>query len=186
MVDHAEYLSLIHISAFIRMCRSSASACTGKWSTRPVSYTHLQEQRKDRHTEEVEAESISYAVCKYFGIETGENSFGYIASWSQGKELKELRASLETINKTSGTLISDIERHYKDCLLYTSLFEDTVSNTHRHEEYYSNYQRDRLMQVDKTRVILACRIIINDLLGKLYHYDYRFGYNLLLDEERCV
>ena len=74
----------------------------------------LQEHRKDRHTEEVEAESISYAVCKYFGIETGENSFGYIASWSQGKELKELRASLETINKTSGTLISDIERHYKE------------------------------------------------------------------------
>ena len=74
----------------------------------------LQEQKKDRHTEEVEAESISYAVCKYFGIETGENSFGYIASWSQGKELKELRASLETINKTSGTLISDIERHYKE------------------------------------------------------------------------
>ena len=61
-----------------------------------------------------QAESISYAVCKYFGIETGENSFGYIASWSQGKELKELRASLETINKTSGTLISDIERHYKE------------------------------------------------------------------------
>ena len=74
----------------------------------------LQKQRKDRHTEEVEAESISYAVCKYFGIEIGENSFGYIASWSQGKELKELRASLETINKTSGTLISDIERHYKE------------------------------------------------------------------------
>ena len=69
---------------------------------------------KNRHTEEVEAESISYAVCKYFKIETGENSFGYIASWSQGKELKELRASLETINKTSGTLISDIERHYKE------------------------------------------------------------------------
>ena len=74
----------------------------------------LQKQRKDRHTEEVEAESISYAVCKYFGVETGGNSFGYIASWSQGKELKELRASLETINKTSGTLISDIERHYKE------------------------------------------------------------------------
>ena len=71
-------------------------------------------EKKSRRTEEVEAESISYAVCKYFGIETGENSFGYIASWSQGKELKELRASLETINKTSGTLISDIERHYKE------------------------------------------------------------------------
>ena len=74
----------------------------------------LQEQKKDRRTEEVEAESISYAVCQYFGIETGENSFGYIASWSQGKELKELRNSLEIINKTACELISDIERHYKE------------------------------------------------------------------------
>ena len=68
---------------------------------------------KDRHTEEVQAESISYAVCQYYGIQTGENSFGYIASWSQGKELKELRASLETINKAAGELIADIDRHYK-------------------------------------------------------------------------
>ena len=67
---------------------------------------------KDRNTEEVEAESISYAVCQYFGIETADNSFGYIATWSQGKELKELRASLETINKTSSELISGIEQHY--------------------------------------------------------------------------
>ena len=66
------------------------------------------------------------------------------------------------------------------------LFEDTVRRTHRHEEYYSNYQRYRLMQVDKTRVILACRIFINDLLGKLYRYDYRFGYDLLLDEENSI
>ena len=73
----------------------------------------LQEQKKDRRTEEVEAESISYAVCQYFGIQTRENSFGYIASWSKGKELKELRASLETINKTSCELINDIERNYK-------------------------------------------------------------------------
>ena len=74
----------------------------------------LQEQKKDRRTEEVEAESISYAVCQYFGIQTGENSFGYIASWSKGKELKELWASLETINKTSCELINNIERHYKE------------------------------------------------------------------------
>ena len=70
-------------------------------------------KKKDRNTEEVEAESISYAVCQYYGIQTGENSFGYIASWSQGKELPELRASLETINKAAGELISDIDRHYK-------------------------------------------------------------------------
>ena len=70
-------------------------------------------KKKDRNTEEVEAESISYAVCQYYGIQTGENSFGYIATWSQGKELPELRASLETINKAAGELIADIDRHYK-------------------------------------------------------------------------
>ena len=67
---------------------------------------------KDRHTEEVEAESVSYAVCQYYGIETGENSFGYIANWSSGKELPELRASLETIQKTASGLITDIDRHF--------------------------------------------------------------------------
>jgi hypothetical protein len=66
------------------------------------------------------------------------------------------------------------------------LFENTVRRTNRYEEYYSNYQRYRLMQVDKTRVILACRILINDLLGKLYRYDYRFGYDLLLTEENSI
>ena len=70
-------------------------------------------KKKDRNTEEVEAESISYAVCQYYGIQTSENSFGYIANWSQGKELPELRASLETINKAAGELIADIDRHYK-------------------------------------------------------------------------
>ena len=71
-------------------------------------------KKKDRNTEEVEAESISYAVCQYFGIQTGENSFGYIATWSQDKTLPELRASLETINKAAGELIADIDRHYKE------------------------------------------------------------------------
>ena len=74
----------------------------------------VKQAAKNRNTEEVEAESISYAVCQYFGIQTGENSFGYIASWSKDKELKELRASLETINKTSCELINDIERNYKE------------------------------------------------------------------------
>ena len=73
--------------------------------------TAVKQAAKNRNTKEVEAESISYAVCQYFGIQTGENSFGYIASWSKDKEL---RASLETINKTSCELINDIERHYKE------------------------------------------------------------------------
>ena len=75
--------------------------------------TAVKQAVKNRNTEEVEAESISYAVCQYYGIQTGENSFGYIANWSQGKELPELRASLETINKAAGELIADIDRHYK-------------------------------------------------------------------------
>ena len=75
--------------------------------------TAVKQAVKNRNTEEVEAESISYAVCQYYGIQTGENSFGYIATWSQDKTLPELRASLETINKAAGELITDIDRHYK-------------------------------------------------------------------------
>ena len=86
----------------------------------------------------------------------------------------------ELLSYTQGSK-EDGEKDAIDCLM-----EDTVSRTHRHREYYNNYQRYQLMQVDKTRVILACRIIINDLLGKLYRYDYRFGYNLLLDEENSI
>ncbi|MBR5834980.1 MAG: DUF4316 domain-containing protein [Bacteroidales bacterium] len=81
-----------------------------------TAYQFKAEQKKDRNTEEVEAESISFAVCAYYGIATGENSFGYIATWSKDKELKELRASLETINKTSSELISDIDRHYAEIM----------------------------------------------------------------------
>ena len=71
---------------------------------------------KDRNTEEVEAESISFAVCSYYGIQTAENSLGYIATWSKGKELAELRASLETINKTSSVLISGIDTHFAEII----------------------------------------------------------------------
>lgn len=69
-----------------------------------------------RNTEEVQAESISFAVCAYYGIATGENSFGYIASWSKDKTLPELRESLEVINKTAGGLITDIDKHYGEII----------------------------------------------------------------------
>lgn len=69
---------------------------------------------KDRNTEEVEAESVSYAVCQYYGIETGENSLGYIATWSSGRELPELKASLDTISKTANALITSIDRNFRD------------------------------------------------------------------------
>lgn len=67
---------------------------------------------KSRSTEEVEAESISFMVCAYFGIETSENSFGYVASWSKDATIPEFRASLDTIGKTANAIITDVETHF--------------------------------------------------------------------------
>ena len=69
---------------------------------------------KSRNTEEVEAESISFMVCAYFGIETGANSFGYVATWSKNAELPEFRASLDTISKTANSIITDVEKHFAE------------------------------------------------------------------------
>ncbi|WP_347707423.1 YodL domain-containing protein [Colidextribacter sp. OB.20] len=69
---------------------------------------------KDQNTKEVEAESVSYTVCQYYGIETSANSLGYIATWSKDKSLPELKASLETISKTANILITSIDRHFQD------------------------------------------------------------------------
>lgn len=75
------------------------------------------EGRKDRKTKEVEAESIAYAVCQHYGIDTSDYSFGYVAGWSSDKELKELRSSLETIRKTSATLIHTIDERMAELQL---------------------------------------------------------------------
>lgn len=68
------------------------------------------EAEKDRNTEEVEAESVAYTVCQHFGIETSDYSFAYIAGWSAGKELPELKASLDTIRRTASEIITGVER----------------------------------------------------------------------------
>ena len=71
------------------------------------------EDRKDRHTKEVEAESVAYTVCQRYGIETSDYSFGYIAGWSSGKETKELKSSLDTIRKTAAEMIEGIDAKLK-------------------------------------------------------------------------
>ena len=71
-------------------------------------------QPKDSSTEEIEAESIAYTVCAYFGIETSANSFGYVATWSKDKDLKAFKDSLGTIRKTSSELIFDVEQQFKE------------------------------------------------------------------------
>ena len=71
-------------------------------------------QPKDSNTEEIEAESIAYTVCAYFGIETSANSFGYVATWTKDKDLKAFKDSLDTIRKTSSELISGVEQQFKE------------------------------------------------------------------------
>ena len=70
-----------------------------------------QADRPDSRTREVQAESVAYAVCQYYGLDTSDYSFGYVAGWSSGKDLKELKASLETIRATAHELITTIDGH---------------------------------------------------------------------------
>ena len=74
------------------------------------------EDKKDRRTKEVEAESVAYTVCQRYGIETSDYSFGYIAGWSSDKETKELKGSLETIRKTAAEMITGIDEKLKERL----------------------------------------------------------------------
>ena len=70
-----------------------------------------QSDRPDSRTREVQAESVAYAVCQHYGLDTSDYSFGYVAGWSSGKDLKELKASLETIRATAHELITTIDGH---------------------------------------------------------------------------
>lgn len=104
-MEDAEYLSLNDSLGF-----------TGEAKSIKEFYLEMYPEKENvsRATEEVQAESVSFAVCAYYGIETGENSFGYIASWSKDKDLKELKSSLDVISKTSNKLITDIDESFRD------------------------------------------------------------------------
>jgi hypothetical protein len=80
---------------------------------------------KDRHTREVEAESVACVVCNYYGVDTSDYSFGYIASWSQDKELAELKSSLNTIQSTAMELIDNIDTKYREL---TATQEQQIDN----------------------------------------------------------
>lgn len=120
------------------------TASAGTEGTEPV-------KPKDEQTQEVEAESVAYAVCQYFGIETSANSLGYIAAWSSGKELPELKASLETISKTADFLITNIDRHFTEICKEHDIItkEESVSENTLLDQYpmpdqaYSKKSADR-------------------------------------------
>ncbi len=83
---------------------------------------------KDRNTKEVEAESIAYTVCQHFGIDTSEYSFGYIAGWSSGRDMKELKSSLDTIRRTASELITGIEGQLRELWRDRELMQDMSIN----------------------------------------------------------
>ena len=85
------------------------------------------EDKKDRHTKEVEAESVAYTVCQRYGIETSDYSFGYIAGWSSGKETKELKSSLDTIRKTAAEMIEGIDAKLKVLLAEKAQSEEKAA-----------------------------------------------------------
>ena len=70
-----------------------------------------QQPRVDRRTREVEAESVAYTVCQRYGLDTSDYSFGYVAGWSSGRELAELKSSLETIRSAAADIINSIDGH---------------------------------------------------------------------------
>ena len=93
---------------------------------------------KDRNTKEIEAESIAFTVCRHFGIDTSEYSFSYIAGWSSGRDMKELKSSLDTIRRTASELITGIEEQLKELQRDREIMQEqsqefilAVSNTER-------------------------------------------------------
>ena len=108
--------------------RKSVSSSTRAWTNCRISRPAIHEiahatlhdidkdapERPDRRTREVQAESVAYAVCQHYGLDTSDYSFGYIAGWSSGKELAELKGSLETIRSTAASLIDTIDGHFAE------------------------------------------------------------------------
>lgn len=93
-----------------------------------------QGERPDRRTREVQAESVAYAVCQHYGLDTSDYSFGYIAGWSSGKELTELKASLETIRNTASEIINGIDARIAE--MKKERGQDTVQEAPAQEGYF--------------------------------------------------
>ncbi len=112
---------------------------------------------KDRSTREVEAESIAFVVSSHFGIDTSDYSFGYIATWSSGKELKELKNSLDTIQKTANELINNIEAAYQELQMsqqntLDSVIHDNDIDLDREKTYNTDVQEERATEIPKNEL----------------------------------
>lgn len=112
---------------------------------------------KSRNKKEVEAESVAYSVCQYYGIDTSDYSFGYIAGWSSGRDRKELKESLETIHKTAGKLIDAIDNQLEKCskiqkrsvLGELNSFQEECSNKKTNSIHSQNMKKSILRQKER-------------------------------------
>ena len=100
--------------------------------------------KEDRLTKEVEAESVAYTVCQHFGIDTSDYSFGYIAGWSSGKDVNELKQSLETIQKTATELITNIEDRIPKIRKEKQLEENVTESVTKDDEIHLNEDDEQL------------------------------------------
>ena len=116
------------------------------------------EDFKDKNTKEVEAESIAYTVCQHFGIDTSDYSFGYIAGWSSGKEMKELKSSLDTIRKTASELITQIEDKLQELQHDRQQEQEQVND--------GNEDRFEIYQLKDTEETRAYRFMSMDYLDR--------------------
>lgn len=112
---------------------------------------------KDRNTKEVEAESVAFTVCQHFGIDTSDYSFGYIAGWSSGRNMKELKSSLDTIRKTASELITGIEGAMQELQLNREMEQEHGKESILlvHNEDFSEYNLVSVRGMDSTELISA-------------------------------
>ena len=112
---------------------------------------------KDRNTKEVEAESVAFTVCQHFGIDTSDYSFGYIAGWSSGRNMKELKSSLDTIRKTASELITGIERAMQELQLNREMEQEHGKESILlvHNEDFSEYNLVSVRGMDSAELISA-------------------------------
>ncbi len=107
-----------------------------------------QQPRIDRRTREVEAESVAYTVCQHYGLDTSDYSFGYVAGWSSGRELAELKSSLETIRSTAAELINTIDGHIAEIQKEQDKAQEQPTEAAPDKDTFSIYQ---LKRGDETR-----------------------------------
>lgn len=112
---------------------------------------------KDRNTKEVEAESVAFTVCQHFGIDTSDYSFGYIAGWSSGRNMKELKSSLDTIRKTASELITGIEGAMQELQLNREMEQEHGKESILlvHNEDFSEYNLVSIRGMDSAELISA-------------------------------